>query len=330
MNFSHPLMLLLFAGLPLFALLLLLDYRHTRKTVARLTPQPRQEKSLKAWMIRNMVSGICLLIFYGTCVMALAQPRWGEDFVEEDRQGLDILIVLDVSRSMLVQDMEPDRLSRARETLLAFSAEYPDARMGLVLLRGRAVVTLPLTDDRIALEKALYMAGSYSMTVQGTDLGDGLFAAFQAFPENSNRFRMVLLVSDGEDFGDQAREAALQARKQGIPIVAFGIGSEAGGPVPLPDGTFQTLANGQQVISAMNAALLQELAEVSRGLFISSMDNRSYTRLAATVQGFHDNREVQGYRLVDIEQDRLFILIAIATLASSVLVRSIRWKGTWS
>ena len=199
-------------------------------------------------------------------VIALAGPRFGRTLRETTQESLDLVVALDVSESMLAEDVAPSRLQRARLEIQRIVAERPGARVGLVVFAGEAFLQCPLTTDRSAFRLFLDAAEPSLVPLQGTDLGAALRIAGAALEEAADvdRPRAVLVVSDGEAHeGDPGTEAEA-LRDGGATVLAIGVGTEDGGPIPLRRSGrlvgYKTARGGDQVTTRYEGSALREVA----------------------------------------------------------------------
>jgi len=204
---------------------------------------------------------------------AFLQPKWGveEDAVRE--QGIDLLICLDVSRSMLARDVSPDRLGRAKAEIEALLQRLDADRVGLILMAGEAQRVAPLTNDFQSFRAILDLASPESVFQGGTNLASALQKAQALFDAAPSTQKNVLLISDGEDRSGSALEQAKLCRKDGIVIYALGLGTEAGSKMTLRDEQgvefFLTDEEGVEVVSKLDSSSLARIAEMTGGTLLS-------------------------------------------------------------
>jgi Ca-activated chloride channel homolog len=274
MNVAHPWILHFLWLVPMTGLLLMVHHRRKRQAMARFADAEllgRLTGDIRGG--RRSIRYFCLLAGMILLIMALAGPRWGSHYQEVTRKGVDILIALDVSRSMLVQDVEPDRLERARREISDFIQVIQGDRVGLVAFAGAAFTQCPLTLDYGALSMFLAALGPDVVPVPGTDLGAALQTAMAAFDSTSPTDKVILLITDGEDNEDRGLAAAREAARKGIKVFVFGIGDPSGGPIPSTDGKggFEKDAQGQLILSKLDEAGLKEIALTTGGTYVRSM-----------------------------------------------------------
>ena len=274
MNLSHPWILHFLWLLPLTAVTFVVVYRKRRQALARFAEnQLLNRLTPEGSRGRRVIKAVFCLAALGCMLLALAGPRWGSHYQEVTQKGVDIVIALDVSPSMLVEDVKPDRLERAKREITDFLKVVQGDRVGLVAFSGAAYTQCPLTLDYGALMMFLNILHPDHIPVPGTDLGAAIQGAMKAFDPKSETDKVILLITDGEDNEGRGLEAARDAARKGIKIFIFGMGDPAGGPIPASGGRggFVKDDKGELVLSKLNEAGLQEMAAVTGGEYVRSM-----------------------------------------------------------
>jgi Ca-activated chloride channel family protein len=276
MNFAHAWMLHFIWLLPLIAVGLVLSARRRDRALAKVADPDllarliaRERPGVRFFKAALTLSALIFLI------IALAGPRWGSHYQEVKQKGVDIMLTVDVSPSMLVTDVKPSRLELAKRKVQDFLRVVAGDRVGLVAFSGAAFVQCPLTLDYEALVMFLTQIEPGLIPVSGTDLGDAIDKTLAAFDPKSETDKVILLITDGEDNEGKGRKAAAKARDMGVKIYVFGIGDTAGGPIPETDGKggFAKDNSGKVVLSKLDEEGLATIASTTGG---------SYTRAAAS------------------------------------------------
>lgn len=201
-------------------------------------------------------------------ILALANLRKPSEKSEVTRKGVDIILALDVSKSMLAQDIQPDRLTRAKQFLQKLVDRLPDDRIGLVLFAGRAYLQMPLSTDHSAATMYIQQASPASVPTQGTVLSEALLASSNAFISKERKYRSLVIISDGEDHDPRAVTLAQELAGRGIMINSIGIGSPNGSQIIDPStGTAKRDQEGNVVVSRLNETELQQLAAITGGIY---------------------------------------------------------------
>ena len=334
MNLAHPWILHFLWLAPLAALLFIVHNRQKTRAMERFA-EPELLKRLTGDVRRGrrVLRSACLLAALILMILALAGPRWGSHYQEVSQKGVDILIVLDVSRSMLVEDVEPNRLERAKREISDFISVVQGDRLGLVAFAGAAFTQCPLTLDYGALAMFLTSLGPTMVPVPGTDLGAALQTAISAFDAASETDKVILLITDGEDNEDRGLQAAREAAKKGIKIFVFGIGDPSGGPIPSDDGKggFKKDAEGQLVLSRLNEEGLKEIASATGGAYVRSVAG-DLDLDVLYFEGIKQRTEAaqlkSGKIKVHEERFPLFVLAACVLLLLEGLIREVGKERT--
>lgn len=302
-------------------------YLKGREEIVRLGVQWPREQVTRLYAVKWFFSALAFDLFLVFAVLAAADITWGERPVEEDRSGLDVVVAVDVSRSMLAADVDPTRLGRSLGVIRAVSRQLPAARIAIVAFKGEAITLMPLTEDTNALEVVLDGMGPALISAAGTDVEAGLAEALRSFPEATFAHRAIVLLTDGEALSGDPEEPVSDLRRRGIPVLAVLAGSEEGAPVPAGDGSALLDEDGRPVVSRANPALLADVAARTDGHLLRLADPEIVTDLTRRLSGFAAVREREGFRLVPMRRYRLFLGAAILALLVSTAVRVVRWRG---
>ncbi|MCA1810257.1 MAG: VWA domain-containing protein, partial [Lentisphaerae bacterium] len=236
MNFSEPWVFYLLWSVPVFAVLLWWLWRRGRDRLALLLDDTMRRKLCPMESRRRFyLQFACVTLGLLLTLLAAAGPRWGYREERVLQRGRDLVVALDVSRSMLARDVAPDRLRRAQADVTDLLRVLQGDRVGLLAFRGRAVLLCPLTTDYNYLESALAEISVDSAPPGETDLAAAIDQALAAFGDDVGAHRAVVMISDGEDLAGRVDEAARRAAEAGVVIFTVGLGSEAGAPIPDPE-----------------------------------------------------------------------------------------------
>ena len=200
-------------------------------------------------------------------VLGLARPQLGARLKEHESQGVEVVIALDVSNSMLAEDYSPNRLERAKLAISRLVDRLQGDRIGLVVFAGEAFVQLPITADYVSAKVFLKTIDTESVPIQGTALAEALMASARSFSTQSERSRAIILISDGEDHEGEAVEAARTIAESGIRIYCIGVGSPQGKPIPQKGGLLKD-SNGEIVVTRLDEEILQQIAGEGGGKYV--------------------------------------------------------------
>lgn len=260
--------LLLLLLIPLLFFAYALQLRIRRKRIAKIG-NPELVRQLmptastgKGWL---KLSLFALAWFF--FVIGLARPQLGARLREHESQGVEVMIALDVSNSMLAEDYSPNRLERSKLAISRLVDKLQGDRIGLVIFAGEAFVQLPITADYVSAKQFLKSITTESVPIQGTDLAGALMTAARSFSTQSERSRAIILITDGEDHEGEALDAARTIAEQGIHIYCIGVGSPQGKPIP-KNGSLMKDENGEIVVTRLNEGILQEIAGIGGGKYV--------------------------------------------------------------
>jgi Ca-activated chloride channel homolog len=315
--------------LPALVLFLAWAARRDRRDLARLA-DPASLPRLAAAVDGRRRRAKRALVLVGTTavLLALTAPQWGTTWEEVQHRGVDLVVVADVSRSMLARDggagNDLSRLERARREVQNLLRSTRGDRLALVAFAGQAVLECPLTFDHGAIELFLQSLEPDLVSAQGSNLGAGIRLALEAFEgDGSPTSRAILLLSDGEDHAGRALEAAEEARSRGVKIFALGLGTPAGSPLWNARGELRRDEGGEVIVSRLAEGELQRLAELTGGYYrrARATDLDLEKLYQEELRPALDEEELsQGRRRRWQERFQWFLGLAIAGLALEPLV----------
>ncbi len=246
------------------------SYYHRRRQQRRFA-EVEMLKMLKpeASSKRRMLKGFLLMVVITLLVIVVARPQIpGGPQIPEDQKGIEAMICLDISNSMLSQDLAPDRLSFSKQILSKVFDEMGGNKVGLIVFAGNAYTQIPITTDLSAAKEMLAGIDPEMVSTQGTAIGAAIQMASKAFSDNREIGKSIIVVTDGENHEDDAVGAAKEASKKGIHIHVVGVGSPDGGPIPMDEGFMQD-ENGKMVVTKFNEEMCRKIAQTGDGNVIS-------------------------------------------------------------
>ncbi|HOY49038.1 MAG TPA: VWA domain-containing protein [Flavobacteriales bacterium] len=274
-RFAYPFFLWGLAVLPVFGLLFAARMSWKRKAIKRFGDPALMEVLMPDRSQGKIRTKFFLLVGAWIClIIGLANPQIGSKYEEVKRQGVDLIIALDVSNSMLAEDIRPNRLERSKQAIIKLLDKLHDDRIGIVIFAGDAYLQLPFTNDYAAARMFLSTVSNESIQYQGTAIGAAIQMGVKSLPRGGIRNKAIIVISDGENHEDDALAEAKAAKEAGVIVHTLGIGTPDGSPIPeMRDGErigFKTDDAGQTVISRMNPQMLQEIAQAGGGKFVQA------------------------------------------------------------
>lgn len=308
-------------------LLLWLRYRSGRRDLISLAGSWRAAEVVNVFVVKWFFSGLAILLFTLFSVLAITGVSWGQYPVSTNYAGTDVSIAVDVSRSMLAQDLFPSRIKRAASVIREVVGANTGIRFDIVVFKGSAVEVLPATQDTEAMVSITDVLGPSMLTTPGTNIEQGIRRAIAAFPRQDPNRHIVLLFTDGGALTGDSLKAARDAAARHIPIYVVACGTAAGAPIPIGNGQFVENASGNRVVARLDLSTLDSLARVSGGEVVMLSDPL-IVRKIDTIIGRHSSAgSVGSYRFETREQYRVFVVSALLCLCVFLAARIIRWRG---
>jgi Ca-activated chloride channel family protein len=242
---------------------------------------------------------VLLLMALVGLIFGLINPKIGTKMETVKREGIDIVFAMDVSKSMLAEDVAPNRLEKSKQLVSQIINQLGNDRIGIVAYAGSAFPVLPITTDYAVSKMFLQSMNTSMVSSQGTSLDDAIKLSSTYFDKGNKTSKLLIMISDGEDHSEGAMDAAAEANKNGMKIITIGVGTEKGGPIPIKENgvvqSFKRDNNNEVVITKLNAESLQEIAKETKGGYINgnntkevldfikkSLDNIQKTEFEAT------------------------------------------------
>ena len=274
-KFENTIFFYAFATLPIMLLIFVWYLYSIRKQLKKLGDY-NLVKSLVPDISKSkkVTKFVLLLLAFSSLILALCNLQTGSKTQEVKREGADIIVCLDVSNSMLAQDLSPNRLERAKFALEKMIDKLQGDRLGIVIFAGEAYVQLPITTDYSAAKLFLGGINTQMVPTQGTNIGAAIRKAMEGFSKDLEKNKTIVVITDGENHEPDAIEAAAEADKAGILVNCIGVGSENGVPIPMVmNGVvngYRKDKDGNTVVTKLNKAVLQEIAGKTDGVFVQA------------------------------------------------------------
>lgn len=273
----------------------------------------RWRREVKFWLAQLAL--LCLIV-------AMARPQYGTKVETRERQGIEAIIAMDVSNSMLAEDVRPNRLSKAKMMLSNMVDGLNDDKVGLIVYAGQAFIQMPITSDYVSAKMFLDQMNPGMVSVQGTDIAEAIHLAMRSFTPQEDVSRAIFIITDGEDNENGAVAAAEEAAKKGIRIFVLGVGDPAGAPIPMPGtGKYFTDEEGNTVVSKLNEDMCRAIAKAGRGSYIYVDNSTSaQSKLDAQLENLAKSAmESQVFSEYD-EQFQGFVILALLFLFINMIL----------
>ena len=312
--------------LPIIWLGYLLVYKWKIKTqsifadkalMKRLSPN----RSFFKPFLKLLILTLCILFL----IFGLVNPKIGTELETVKREGVDIVFVVDVSKSMLAEDIAPNRLEKSKRLVSAIINQLVSDRVGIIAYAAQAIPQLPITTDYGAAKMFLQSLNTDMLSSQGTAVDSALDLSRTYFNDQDQTNRVVFLISDGEDHSDEAEKAAIRANEFGVKIFTFGVGTESGAPIPIKRNgiveTYKKDLEGNVVITKKNPAILKAISEVSNGAYYDGNDTDLVLDFVEQTLKEMDKKEFEAKKFVSYkDQFQIFLLIAFVLLLLEVFI----------
>ena len=273
-RFEDPIYLYALAVIPLLALIRWLMVSQQKKRLRRLG----DKELLKQLMpdvsrFRPLVKFTLLLAVLALIIVMVARPQFGTKISHEKRSGIETIIALDISNSMLAEDVAPSRLDRSKMMVENLVDNFTNDKIGLIVFAGDAFIQLPITSDYVSAKMFLSGIEPSLINVQGTDIAKAINMASHSFTQEEGIGKAIIVITDGEDHEGGALEAARDAKERGMRVYVLGVGSPKGAPIPIGNGDYMKDAAGQTVMTGLNEQMCREVAMAGGGAYIHVENN---------------------------------------------------------
>jgi len=274
-RFETPIYLWLLLLLPLLALVRFLMWRQRKKKIRKFgDPNLLKLLTNNVSAYRPTIKFWLMLTALALMIILLARPQMGTKISREKRNGIETIICMDISNSMLAEDVAPSRLAKSKLLVENLINGFSNDRIGLIVFAGDAFVQLPITSDYVSAKMFLGEIEPSLIRTQGTDIAHAINLATNSFTQQDKVGKAIILITDGEDHEGGAERAAENARRKGINVFILGVGSAKGAPIPIADGGYLQDTKGETVMTTLNEQMCQQVAEAGKGKYIH-VDNNS-------------------------------------------------------
>ena len=330
-RFESPIYLYLLILIPvLTAVYVLMQYRMKQQIKKFGDPELLRHLMPDVSPLRRHVKFALMMLALGLLAVVLARPQYGTRNEEVKRSGIEVAIAVDVSNSMLCQDVNPSRLDKSKMIVSKLVEQFDEDKVGLVAFAGSAITLLPITSDYVSAKMFLDQLNPATISVQGTNMAEAITRATAGFTKKANVGRALILITDAEDNEQGAIEAAKQAKKDGIQIFVLSVGTEQGGPIPMGDGTFKKDLSGNVVTTKLNEQIGKSIAQAGGGMYV----HVDQTDMAQSLL----EKEIEKMQKEDIstsmysEYDEQFVAVAlllfiVLVVEFCIMERQNHWLG---
>ena len=322
------------ALIPLIAIGLYFYNRWQKKSIEKfgdenLVTELMQNHSKARKNIKNT-----LFIFSITfLIIGISNPQIGTKMEEVKREGVDLMIAIDLSHSMMAQDIKPNRLERAKQAISRLIDKLEGDRIGLVVFAGEAYVQLPITTDYSAAKLFLSTVNTSIIPTQGTKIGNAIDLCIKSFDQENNQNKAIIIITDGENHDEEAISSAKIAQEQNIYIHTLGMGLTKGGPIPIYNkygstSEFRKDREGNIIITKLNETILKEIAQAGMGTYIRANNSKSGLSVLFDEINKMEKKEI-GTMIFTNYKDRFQIFIGISLILLILNLIILQRKNNW-
>lgn len=277
-QFANPKLLYLLAIIPVVILLFALNAQRKRRLLREFGDQSIVQELMPEYSRnRPVIKLIFLLIAIAFFILGIAGPEFGTKLQQKKHRGVEIIIALDVSNSMLAEDIQPNRLERAKQAISKMVDNLENDRIGLIVFAGEAYTQLPITSDYISAKMFLQNINTNSVPVQGTAIGAAINLAARSFTADFKGDKAIILITDGENHDDDALGAAKAAADKGIIVHTIGVGLPQGAPIPVSGSGQKNYLKDNQgnvVISKLDEGMLNQISTSGNGMYVRASNTQ--------------------------------------------------------
>lgn len=330
--FQYPIAFLLLLALIPLGLLFWAYLRWRDKAINKLgIPSLIEQLSPQASPTKLKLRAGLILVALASLIIAVANPQSGTTYEKVQRSGVDLIVALDISRSMLSQDVKPSRLDRARQFISNLTDKLAGDRIGLIVFAGNAYRQIPLTSDYAGSKLLLKNVSPRIAPTQGTAIGKAIRMAIEAFETSGKNSRVLLIISDGENHEGDAIEATKEAKKEGIAIYTMGVGTIQGGRIPQIQNGRQIgymSKDGEVILSKLNEDMLKDIADKAKGDYFRLEGGSGYVNKFRRELATQEQNKFEDHIFTDYEDNyQYFLGFALLLLAIELFLTD--RKSSW-
>jgi len=331
-RFAHPEYFYFLLVIPVFMVFFILSRINRRRSLRQFGDHALVEQLMPSVSnARPIIKFILWMLALGFIIASLAQPQFGSKLLTSKRKGVELIIALDVSNSMMAEDIKPNRLERAKRAIAKLTERLRDDKLGLIVFAGEAYVQLPITTDYVSAKLFLDAINTSVVPVQGTAIGAAINMAAKSFSPNFVGSKAIIVITDGENHEDDAIGAAKEALEKKIIVHTIGMGLPQGAPIPMgPGGSRDFLKdkNGNIVVTKLDEKMLTQIATAGGGTYIRANNaevglNNLFNEIEKMQKTEMDSRQYSEYN----DQFPLFLTLALAMILLDFMIldRKNKW-----
>ena len=331
-NIEYLYLLLL---IPIIILAIIIYSRWQKRSIKKFGDSQLIEQLMQSHSnIRKKIKHILFILSITLLIIGLSNPQIGPKMEEVKREGVDLMIAIDLSYSMMAQDIKPNRLERAKQAISRLIDKLEGDRIGLVVFAGEAYVQLPITTDYSAAKLFLSTVNTSIVPTQGTKIGNAIDLCVNSFDNENAQSKAIIIITDGEAHDEEAISSAKLAQENGIYIHTLGMGLTKGGPIPIYNkygstSEFRKDREGNTIITKLNEPMLQEIAQVGMGTYVRANNSKSGLSILFDEINKMEKKEI-GTMIFTDYKDRFQIFIGMSLFLLILNIFLLQRKTSWN
>lgn len=335
LRYEHIEFLNLLFGLPFLIVAIILYQRWKIKALLKFGDQKLVSDLLHSFSkTRAQIKNVIIVLIFSLLIIALSNPQVGTKMEEVKREGVDLMIAIDLSNSMMAEDIKPNRLERAKQAISRLIDKLEGDRIGLIVFAGEAYVQLPITTDYSAAKLFLSTVSTNIVPTQGTEIAKAVDLSIQSFDMENAQNKAIIIITDGENHDEKAIESAEKANELGVFVHTLGMGLSKGGPIPIYNKYgnstgYRKDRDGNTIVSKLNEDLLQQIASAGRGTYVRANNSKAgLSTLFAEINKM-EKKEI-GTMVFTEYKDRFQLFIGLALILLFLDLILLNRKNKWT
>ena len=335
LRYEHIEYLNLLFGIPLLIFAMIL-YNKWKKNALKLFGESKLVNELMHSFskVRIRIKNIITILIFILLIVGMSNPQIGTKMQEVKREGVDLMIAIDLSNSMLAEDIKPNRLERAKQAISKLIDNLEGDRIGLIVFAGEAYVQLPITTDYSAAKLFLSTVNTNTMPTQGTEIAKAINLSLASFDIENGQNKAIIIITDGESHDEEAIESAEKANKMGVFVHTLGMGLNKGGPIPIYNQYgnqtgYRKDKEGNTIVSKLNESLLIQIAKAGKGTYVRANNSKSGLAKLFVEINKMEKQEIGTMVFTDYK-DRFQLFIGLALLLLILDLIILPRKNKWS
>ena len=335
LRYEHIEYLNLLFGIPIIILAILLYNRWKKRALALFGDSKVVSELMHSFSKgRTQIKNILTVLIFILLILGVANPQVGTKMEEVKREGVDLMIAIDLSNSMLAEDIKPNRLERAKQAISRLIDKLEGDRIGLIVFAGEAYIQLPITTDYSAAKLFLSTVNTNIVPTQGTEIGKAIDLSVESFNMENEQNKAIIIITDGESHDEKAIESAEKANKLGVFVHTLGMGLSKGGPIPIynkygSQTGYRKDREGNTVVSKLNENLLMQISNAGKGTYVRANNSKAGLSTLFVEINKMEKKEI-GTMIFTEYKDRFQLFIGLALLLLITDLILLGRKNTWS